>query len=90
MQMRVERQWVSYNMTSHKWVTATLDYNTRLESHNKAAGHETVPKNPRALMDKLGEIEPIIVNRVTRGDFEGTAFFLSLSTMSSHISISMI
>jgi hypothetical protein len=65
MNMRDEFQWVSYNMTSQKWVSAAKEYNKRLADLNSRAVH----KNPRALMDKLGEIEPVIVSRIARKDY---------------------
>jgi hypothetical protein len=69
MDMRAEQQWTSYNMTSHRWVTATNTYNSRLEALAKSHNQVFIPKNPRALMEKLGEIEPKISDRLIRDDF---------------------
>jgi hypothetical protein len=66
MDMRAERQWTSFNMTSRKWVGATTSYNIRLEAKNIAA----VKKNPRALVDLLGRIEPKISKRIIDQDFK--------------------
>jgi hypothetical protein len=68
MNMRAEFQWVSYNMTSQKWVLAAKEYNRRLADLN-TSNSQAVHKNPRALMDKLGEIEPVVVSRIARKDY---------------------
>ena len=57
MDMRVELGWVSYNMTSHRWVLATVNYNSRLEALNLAKNIATIPKHPCALIEHLGAIE---------------------------------
>lgn len=64
MDMRVEFQWVSFSMTSRRWIVATEEYNARLEVLNKKQGLSTVKKNPRALLDKLGEIETKVSARI--------------------------
>jgi hypothetical protein len=56
-------------MTPSKWVSATRDYNTRLEAKNGVNGLPTITKRPRALVHKLGEIEPKILDRLARQDF---------------------
>jgi hypothetical protein len=65
MDMRAEHQWASFNMTSRKWVAATSAYNERLEAKNKSL----VKKNPCALVDLLGRIEPKISKRIIDQDF---------------------
>lgn len=69
MDMRAEKQWASFNMTSRKWVAATQEFNARLEALNIKKNNPTVRKNPRALMDLLGQIEPKISERIIRNDF---------------------
>ncbi len=69
MDMRAELGWVSYNMTSHRWVLATVNYNSRLEALNLAKNIATIPKHPRALMEHLGAIETKIASRIARSDF---------------------
>lgn len=69
MELRQEQQWASFTMNPPKWVMAARDYNTRLEARNRRDGLPTVPKNPRALIHKLGEIEPKILDRLAKGDF---------------------
>jgi len=70
MDMRAELQWASFNMTSRKWVIATEAYNIRLAELYKKQGIQlATKKNPRALMDKLGQLEPKIANRIATNDF---------------------
>jgi hypothetical protein len=69
MDMRTELGWVSYNMTSRRWVLATANYNSRLEALNSAKNIVTIPKHPHALMEHLGAIEMKIALRITHNDF---------------------
>jgi hypothetical protein len=69
MDMRAEEKWASFNMTSHKWVTATQKYNARLEALNIKKNRPTVKKNPRALMDLLGQVEPKVSERIIKNNF---------------------
>ena len=69
MEMRAEHQWASFSMTCRKWVTATSSFNTQLEERQKGGNLEIVKKNPRALMDKLAEVEQQIIQRFTTGNF---------------------
>lgn len=66
MEMRVEFSWASYQMTPKKWVTATEEYNRRLTEKD---GPEIVKKNPQALVRKLGEMEPRLMERIVKGDY---------------------
>ncbi|KAI0365886.1 hypothetical protein BV20DRAFT_953305, partial [Pilatotrama ljubarskyi] len=72
MNLRAEHQWASYSMTPRKWVEAAAIYNTELEKLNRSMGHYgwMARKTPRALMEKLGEIEPMILHRLLTGDFK--------------------
>ena len=65
MEMRAERQWASFRMTPHKWVTETNEYNARLHKQDAKA----IQKNPRALMDKLIVIEVKIMERIATNNF---------------------
>ncbi|KAH0839708.1 hypothetical protein J3R83DRAFT_632 [Lanmaoa asiatica] len=67
MEMRAEFNWVSYEMTSRKWVEATEEYNCRLV---RKVGTATIKKNPLALIRKLGEMEARLIDRVLRDDFK--------------------
>ncbi|KAJ7607603.1 hypothetical protein DFH06DRAFT_1486459 [Mycena polygramma] len=62
MEMRREFGWKSYEMTSRTWVQSTAEYNTRLRK--LPGGKQFIPKNPRALLEMLGVIEPKIVDRL--------------------------
>jgi hypothetical protein len=73
MEMRIKHRWVSFNMSSKKWVTATHLYNADLTIVKARNGTPAVPKNPRALLDKLGEVESSIVTRITTGNYKCTS-----------------
>ena len=66
----LEFQWTSFTMTSQKWVSATHTYNERLEEKARVRGVQFIKKNPRALMEKLGEIEPKISKRLLTKNFK--------------------
>ncbi|OBZ78836.1 hypothetical protein A0H81_01159 [Grifola frondosa] len=66
MDMRHDAKWTSFSMTSRKWAVVTAEYNERLKSIDEAKNRKTTLKNPRALVDKLGEIEAIIIGRISR------------------------
>lgn len=67
MNMRAEFRWVSYEMTSRKWVEATDEYNRRLV---QKCGTLVPKKNPLALLRKLGEMEQRLIERVLKDDFK--------------------
>ncbi|KAH9940973.1 hypothetical protein B0H21DRAFT_697284 [Amylocystis lapponica] len=69
MDLRNERKWASFEMSPRKWVIAANEYNARLETFNRSRGTTTIRKTPRALMDKLGEIEPKILARIASGRY---------------------
>ncbi|CAA7261854.1 unnamed protein product [Cyclocybe aegerita] len=79
MDMRAEFQWVTFSMTSQKWVSATQLFNSCLETQGKVNREAVVKKNPRALMEKLGEVEAIIVKHVATKNYtsqrSGTEIF---------------
>ncbi|GBE84646.1 hypothetical protein SCP_0606250 [Sparassis crispa] len=66
MDMRAEKKWASFSMTPCKWVIVASEYNARLESFHRSRGQAQlmVRKAPRALMEKLGELEPKIIARI--------------------------
>jgi hypothetical protein len=47
MNMRAEFKWLSYQMTSERWVLATEEYNRRLV---EKMGQSIIQKNPQALL----------------------------------------
>ncbi|KAJ7037697.1 hypothetical protein C8F04DRAFT_1328715 [Mycena alexandri] len=69
MEMRKELQWRSFEMTPKRWAEATVVYNTRLQA-TPHAGRVIINKNPRALLDKLGQIEPRIIQRIADKDYK--------------------
>ncbi|KAG1823695.1 uncharacterized protein BJ212DRAFT_1261784, partial [Suillus subaureus] len=50
MDMRAEFTWISFQMMPKQWAVATESCNNCLEEKNYADGHETVRKNPQALL----------------------------------------
>lgn len=57
-------------MNPRKWTKATQTYNDLLEEENKTLGLPTSRKNPRALINKLGEVESEILGRLVKGDYK--------------------
>lgn len=53
-------------MTSKRWVGAAAEYNKRLVAKG---GSSVILKHPLALLQKLGEIEPRLMNRIMKGDY---------------------
>lgn len=74
MRLREQHQWRTFSMTSHRYVEATHLYNVGLERLAPVYGLTFVPKNPRALLNKLGEIEGMILKRIYKQDFMCTHF----------------
>ncbi|KAG2125201.1 hypothetical protein BD769DRAFT_1388490 [Suillus cothurnatus] len=66
MDMRAKFKWLSYQMTSKRWVLATEEYNRCLMKKN---GQSVVPKNPQALLCVLGDIEPKLMSKITKNDY---------------------
>ncbi|KAG1841954.1 hypothetical protein F4604DRAFT_1597732 [Suillus subluteus] len=66
MDMRAEFKWLSYQMTSKRWVLATEEYNRRLMIKN---GQSVMPKNPQALLHALGDIELKLMSKITKNDY---------------------
>ncbi|KAJ6491109.1 hypothetical protein C8R45DRAFT_826035, partial [Mycena sanguinolenta] len=75
MDLRAELQWKSYEMTPKKWADSTITYNTRLQFR---PGYTAPKKRPRALMDKLCEMEPKIMQCLTDRNFQSKCEFDSL------------
>lgn len=70
MDMRAEKVWQSFSMTPKGWVSAANEYNTRLQKLcMEKALPQPVNKNPLALLRKLGEIEPQLINRLLSNNF---------------------
>ncbi len=72
LQMRAQGRWTTYTMTPYDWVCAASVYNKELEKLNQAT-KEAEPrpsKTPRALMEKLFELEPKLIGRIIAEDYE--------------------
>ncbi|KAJ7166768.1 hypothetical protein C8R46DRAFT_1351047 [Mycena filopes] len=82
MDMRREFGWKSYDMNSRKWVTATTEYNSRLR--RLPGGNQFIAKNPRALLEKLGEMEPKIATRLANNNFTSAAGKTAFWTLHCH------
>ncbi|KAJ3737899.1 hypothetical protein EV360DRAFT_58621 [Lentinula raphanica] len=52
-------------MTPRRWVDATVEFNSRLKAKNASL----LPKLPRALSNKLGDIEKVVGERIATNDF---------------------
>ncbi|KAI1781611.1 hypothetical protein LXA43DRAFT_1105626 [Ganoderma leucocontextum] len=66
MELRAQYKWVTYSMSALGWVEAASIYNTALE---KKKGNCAIRKTPRALMEKLEEVEKTIHFRLKHKDF---------------------
>lgn len=69
MEMRAEQQWASFKMTSKRWAAVTVEYNTRLSDLCSAKNLPTTHKHPRALVEKLSEVEIIVAERLSAKNF---------------------
>jgi len=69
MDMRRENKWVSFGMSAKRWVEATDLYNSRLIQQRMSRRLSTIPKNPRALFEKLGDVESQILERLATSNF---------------------
>lgn len=69
MDMRAESQWQSFTMTPAKWAAATTKFNDQLAKANAKKGLDTVPKHPRALIEKLAEVEEKILRCLSTGNY---------------------
>ncbi|THH23181.1 hypothetical protein EUX98_g7992 [Antrodiella citrinella] len=74
MLMRLENGWQSFNMGSSEIVHATEQYNDRLSRENIRRGIlSTVPKTPRTVLNKLGEVEDICTKRIKTQNFKSSS-----------------
>ena len=79
MELRAEYKWVTYNMSALNWVEAASIFNATLE---KKKGAGTIRKTPRALMEKLEDVEKKIHFRLKNNDFKCKQSFLFRSRAS--------
>lgn len=88
MDLRAERKWVAHRLTSRAWMTVTEEYNQALENKNMIVGLLTIKKTPHAMIEKMGEVEKIILNRLVSQDFTGEyRAFIVFSSSADHHSI---
>lgn len=72
MRLRAEKKWWTCGMSPQTYVECTSVYNCELLGLARTKGHTFVPKNPRALYDKLGDIEKSILTRIQKNSFKCT------------------
>ncbi|KAI0658953.1 hypothetical protein C8Q70DRAFT_933744 [Cubamyces menziesii] len=72
MRLRKEYQWASFKMTPFDWVCAASHYNREVDRLKREHGKSLIYKTPRALMEKLGEIEPKILARIASANYRCT------------------
>ncbi|KAI1789749.1 hypothetical protein LXA43DRAFT_892226 [Ganoderma leucocontextum] len=71
MDLRAKYKWVTHGMTAGMWVEAASIYNAALKA--KKTGASITPiirKMPRALMEKLQEIESVVHHRKKNNDYK--------------------
>ncbi|TFY79755.1 hypothetical protein EWM64_g4258 [Hericium alpestre] len=70
MEARAEQQWSMATMSPRRWVTATSS--TMRNSTRDTASKICAPvlKHPRALVDKLDEVEDKIISRILKDDYK--------------------
>ncbi|KAG1720846.1 hypothetical protein EDB19DRAFT_1917696 [Suillus lakei] len=76
MNLWAEFKWVSYQMTSKRWVLVMEEYNRHLI---EKMGQSVIQKNPQALLHALGDIEPKLMNRIIKDDKKQQRDILALS-----------
>lgn len=74
MRLRAEHKWASYGMSPSKWVYAASLYNTEVDRINAQKCKNMLRKTPRALMEKLGEVEGRVLNRIAANDYRCTFY----------------
>lgn len=75
MAMRQQYGWQTWRMSAAEFAQATEQYNERLTHENSRRGiRTTVPKHPRALVNKLAEVEAMCLNRIKMQDFKCTSY----------------
>lgn len=67
MELHAQYKWVTFNMSALSWVEAMSIFNAAIE---KKKGVKVIRKMPRALMEKLEEIEKVIHTRLKNNNFK--------------------
>ncbi|KAF8995281.1 hypothetical protein BDZ89DRAFT_1001453 [Hymenopellis radicata] len=71
MDLRAKHQWSTFTMSPRKWTAATSTYNDALFAllSAKPKSEEYIAKVPKALMEKLSEVEGKILQRLSTNKF---------------------
>ncbi|KAI1782042.1 hypothetical protein LXA43DRAFT_906966 [Ganoderma leucocontextum] len=64
MRLRATHRWAMFQMSPYDWVCAASTYNTAIKNMNHKQGTSLPLKTPRALLDKLSEVEAQIFSRI--------------------------
>ncbi|PIL28809.1 hypothetical protein GSI_08853 [Ganoderma sinense ZZ0214-1] len=79
MELRATHQWATFQMTPYDWVCAASMYNTAIKKLNYEHGAALPLKTPRALLDKLSEVETLVFGRIRDNNYRshsgGTSFW---------------
>ena len=67
MNMHAEFKWISHEMTSKRWIEAMGEYN---KCPIIKCGLSAILKHPLTLLQKLGELEPRLMNRIMKGNYK--------------------
>ncbi|KAI1782538.1 hypothetical protein LXA43DRAFT_905505 [Ganoderma leucocontextum] len=70
LRLRAEGKWATYNMSPYNWVCAASVYNKELEKLNQSTQKMRPLKTPRALMDKLFQLEPKLIGCIITGNYQ--------------------
>ncbi len=78
MDMRAELQWVSHKINNRSWTAITHRYDDPLEENKSRGILVTTRKNPRALVEKLGQVEDDVFMRRVKNDFIGESLYIAI------------
>ncbi|KAI1782342.1 hypothetical protein LXA43DRAFT_906053 [Ganoderma leucocontextum] len=70
LRLRSRYRWTTSTMSPYHWVCAASVYNKELEQLNETTHTPRPLKTPRALMDKLFQLEPKLIARIISEDYD--------------------
>ncbi|KAI1781716.1 hypothetical protein LXA43DRAFT_907964 [Ganoderma leucocontextum] len=70
LQLRARYRWTTSTMSPYHWVCAASAYNKGLEQLNESTDVLRPLKTPRALMDKLFQLEPKLIAQIISDDYD--------------------
>lgn len=79
MDLRAQYQWRTINMTSKSYVEAVKQFNTAWEQKCAQLRRTFIAKHPRAILEKLGETEQVILKRRANQHYTGVFTVLTRS-----------